>query len=518
MQVVVQSHWRFPSADGPSAVILIPNSWDDFGYRTSYDLWVRTHDNHQPTEIGRVKVAHANQEPGPSPLLPGTYPSLLSVEDGRWFSVGQEDVYYEKIRKLGALSTVVYGLLNDLAFTSNRETLPQWSGERLDTAGSYQVTAVSLLRSVNEQTVRGQFYRITTGGPRLTRYQFDFTPEQGASPLEFRVRPHSNPPSNIHVIIGRNGVGKTRLLQNLAQAVAHPERPENVGSVDFIPSGYAADDHGFVNVVSVTFSAFDRLNQVALPGARAAAATHVHVGLQWGAPGGMEDGLVRIFIKSLKEVLASQQVTLWFRCFAVLARDRHFAEIPVQRLAVEWMTSDIEGKEVKEHELGASFGELSSGHAIALLTITKLVEHVAERSIVLIDEPESHLHPPLLSSLIRTISFLLAERNGFALIATHSPVVLQEVPRSCVFKLSRNGNVLKARPPRIETYGENVGVLTHEIFGLEVMESGFYSELSKAVEVFETYEEVLEYFGRQLGDEARLLVQILLTEKGNEGK
>ncbi len=40
---------------------------------------------------------------------------------------------------------------------------------------------------------------------------------------------------------------------------------------------------------------------------------------------------------------------------------------------------------------------MSSGHAIVLLTVTKLVARVEEKTLVLIDEPESHLHPPLLS-------------------------------------------------------------------------------------------------------------------------
>jgi predicted ATP-dependent endonuclease of OLD family len=78
------------------------------------------------------------------------------------------------------------------------------------------------------------------------------------------------------------------------------------------------------------------------------------------------------------------------------------------------------------------FGALSTGHKIVLLTITRLVETVDERSIVLFDEPEAHLHPPLLSALIRALSELLISRNGVAIVATHSPVVLQEVPRTCV--------------------------------------------------------------------------------------
>lgn len=59
------------------------------------------------------------------------------------------------------------------------------------------------------------------------------------------------------------------------------------------------------------------------------------------------------------------------------------------------------------------------------------------KTLVLIDEPESHLHPPLLSAFIRALSDLLLDRNGLSIIATHSPVVLQEVPKRCVWKINR---------------------------------------------------------------------------------
>ncbi|MEJ8641145.1 AAA family ATPase [Streptomyces sp. MS1.HAVA.3] len=163
------------------------------------------------------------------------------------------------------------------------------------------------------------------------------------------------------------------------------------------------------------------------------------------------------------------------------------------------------------------FSSLSSGHAIVLLTITRLVETVAERSLVLLDEPEAHLHPPLLASFIRALSELLTDRNAVALLSTHSPVVLQEVPRSCVWKVSRRSR-LQPQRPSIETYGENIGVLTHEIFGLEVRQSGFHAEIEKVVSELGTYEEVLTHFGGQLGGEAKGLVRILLAYQASQGR
>ena len=159
------------------------------------------------------------------------------------------------------------------------------------------------------------------------------------------------------------------------------------------------------------------------------------------------------------------------------------------------------------------FRGLSSGHKIVLLTVTRLVESVEERTLVLIDEPEAHLHPPLLSAFIRALSGLLINRNGVAIIATHSPVVLQEVPRECVWRLRRSGDAVAAERPQIETFGENVGTLTHEVFGLEVTDSGFHRMIADAVSVHRSYDEVLAAFNGSIGSEGRALVQALLAAR-----
>ena len=160
-----------------------------------------------------------------------------------------------------------------------------------------------------------------------------------------------------------------------------------------------------------------------------------------------------------------------------------------------------------------TFKRLSSGHKIVLLTITRLVETLQERSLVLIDEPEAHLHPPLLSAFIRALSELLNSTNGVAIIATHSPVILQEAPKSCVWKLRRAGAEAIADRLEIESFGENVGVLTNEIFGLEIAKSGFYKLLNKAIEVNDNYEEVVDHFNDQLGMEARAIVMSIYSNK-----
>lgn len=106
----------------------------------------------------------------------------------------------------------------------------------------------------------------------------------------------------------------------------------------------------------------------------------------------------------------------------------------------------------------------------------------------MIDEPESHLHPPLLSAFTRALSDLLTNRNAVAIIATHS-VVLQEVPKSCVSVISRTRLVATVEPPEFETFAENVGTLTRHVFGLEVNKSDFHELLARAVSSGMTFDE-----------------------------
>jgi predicted ATP-dependent endonuclease of OLD family len=148
-----------------------------------------------------------------------------------------------------------------------------------------------------------------------------------------------------------------------------------------------------------------------------------------------------------------------------------------------------------------------------LLIVTRLVGTVEERTLVLIDEPEAHLHPPLLSAFVRTLSELLSNRNGVAVIATHSPVVLQEVPKSCVWKIRRNGTSIVAERPEIETFGENVGILTREVFGLEVTHSGFHKLLYDAVVETGDFDDAVHRFGGELGGEAKAILRRLVAAR-----
>ena len=56
-------------------------------------------------------------------------------------------------------------------------------------------------------------------------------------------------------------------------------------------------------------------------------------------------------------------------------------------------------------------------------------------------------------------------------------------------------------------------MLTREVFGLQVRESGFYRMLRDAVDKCGSYEDVLAKFDGQLGGEAKAIVRALFASK-----
>jgi hypothetical protein len=244
----------------------------------------------------------------------------------------------------------------------------------------------------------------------------------------------------------------------------------------------------------VTFSAFGSFQPVSNQRDRSSAVLFSYVGLKRigtsttgkPLPPKTPEQLSVEFGDSVLLCRQGARTDRWRRALETLEADPIFRDAEIASLA------SVEGDDELKAAAKTLFQRLSSGHKIVLLTVTRLVQSVEEKTLVLIDEPEAHLHPPLLAAFVRALSDLLINRNGVAIIAKHSPVVLQEVPRSCVWKIRRAGSRVVAERSDIETFGENVGVLTREVLGLEVTRSGFHKMLRDAVAETPDFDAIVE--------------------------
>ena len=459
--------------------------------------------------LGSVKIGFRGQTETTT-----TYSTLgqgFSSLSADYFSVGVDVDYYLTLFR-DCSSTFVAEYLAALRDVAHDQQI-------LGLARSEPVFRTSLLRSLNINTINDQFARVLLGGVPLTDYSFRFT--QDASDrlaeyqLDFVVKAHSTPTTNIHAIIGRNGVGKTTLLNNMTKAIIDADCDDCRFEIhqwftyEPIAKGY------FSGLVSVSFSAFDPFDPPEEQPDPSKGTCYFYVGLKSiaddsGALLKSQRDLADEFVESLSLCLSEKsRGSRWLEAIRNLKSDDNFAEMNLVQLF------DL-GREALGEAARSFLKRMSSGHAIVLLTITKLVARVDEKTLVLFDEPESHLHPPLLSALIRSLSGLLSSRNAIAIIATHSPVVLQEIPKSCVWKITRSGLSSEWRRPEVETFGENVGTLTREVFGLEVAKSGFNALLLSEAERATTYEQVIEAFNGQLGFEGRAILRSLMHRTGRQ--
>lgn len=157
------------------------------------------------------------------------------------------------------------------------------------------VTGKSLLRNVSRATVRNQFNRLALGGARLSAYEFSYSypvPRNGSGRgnrpyLTFSVVPESQPLTNVHVIIGRNGVGKSRLLNPIENALIGPDSADH-GMIDFVAAGGRGGTRVsqqfasliFADLVSVAFSAFDDFEPIRSGQDRSRELVYTYVGLK----------------------------------------------------------------------------------------------------------------------------------------------------------------------------------------------------------------------------------------------
>lgn len=475
--------WPMPESS-TSVLYLRKDNWDDFGFQTLYEL--RLFDSEgQMYDLGYCKIATIEGEEASLPDECDSLPNNL-------FSLGQSTEYYEIMHSINPkLRDYLLEELNDVVNNS----------ELRNSIQELKIFRISFLRGTSITTIKEQYRRILSGGETKINYNFEYELYENNTSegykLSFSVEPNSTPPSNVHVLIGSNGIGKTYLLKNMVKSLINEDNEKGEFK--------QLSNNKFSGVVSVSYSAFDSFK----PYKSRNGFPYSYLGLKKDASNNISlkniDDLAEDFYESLNFCFNVGRKETWLKSIKLLESDLTLS-------GTIFFTLDIVSDENKQIILD-NFRRLSSGHAIILLTITRLIEKVEEKTLVILDEPESHLHPPLVATFIRILSNILREKNAVAIIATHTPIILQEVSKNCVWKISRFGSSCNVERSRVETYGETIEKLTHEIFNLEIKKTGFYKDLSDDVNNNMTYENIISKYNNQLGFEARLLLRTLINNR-----
>lgn len=109
--------------------------------------------------------------------------------------------------------------------------------------------------------------------------------------------------------------------------------------------------------------------------------------------------------------------------------------------------------------------ELSSGEYAMLRFAAQAAAAIEQGSLLLLDEPETHLHPNFVSDLMEILDNLLQSTRSVAIIATHSAYVVRETPRERVNILTLEDREIRIDTPRMQTFGATVDSISQFVFG-----------------------------------------------------
>lgn len=519
--------------------ILAQDNWNDYSFQTLYHLsHIETKDGkREESIIGPVKILKYGQS---------TQDGLLINKDffqlgDEFCSVGDSLDYYERLRALGVLGAEILKRLNDVVLFPNLvdkfKDEVGWKKslfrEMRDAGVSYRYIATGIVQGhYSSEPVDQQPFSFQMPG-WLDEIKIDTR----AGEVDLYDEPLL--PDRVNVLVGRNGSGKSTLLSRLAR-IAFASTTERAAPPlsdlgRMLPAGV-----GFPRVITIAFSAFDNFK---LPGSDARNIAQIAKDMQRGIGRFSYIGLRDFYAEaqvSISELPSSEmgkgtidndrvsQTRLKSISDLVNDFDNYRSKIleddsrktilyqALKKLKVGLVSEDYTDSPIDATADAAStwFRQLSTGHKITILVIFGLVARLDNRSLVLIDEPESHLHPPLLSAMMHALRLILRRFESFALVATHSPVVVQECLAKHVHIIRREGDLVSIRPVKSETFGESIGLITAQVFGMESNATDFHEVLSRLIAKHKSLEKIEKLFLDELmSNQARAYVITKLSSE-----
>ena len=527
------------------------DNWNDYHFQTLYHLYHRqTDSNSSPMMIGSVKILRRGQTESDGIQI--NHPFEYLDED--FCSVGASLDYYQRLNEISRNERdEILSALRDVVVQ------PELQAEFCDEPG----WSTSLFRgnpnpddflADASAILTGNFSALSDIGEsisfRPTNWSTDLMIEFDAPELPISFSDHSTEdmrplPRRIIAIIGRNGSGKSTLLSRIARVAFSSPSDRMQPAIQALGS-FEPGSVGFIKIIAISYSAFDNF---IVPGLYESELRQIANDIDEGSGRYIYAGL-RDIVAEVREDLASAEsrqlpdderaqlaaddlrTTTRLKSLGQLADefqrlinqindndDNELLNAALEPLFADPSFSDVENREIIELLGGDPRKEFlgwSTGHKIVLHVIASLVAHTTRRSLILFDEPEMHLHPPLIAALMHAFRIVLEKKDALAIVATHSPIVLQETLARHVRIVRRNGQNFEVLTPGIETFGENIGILTYDTFGLTAASTDFHKILDQLIVLSSDVDEINELFTPRLSGQALAYVMEGLARKARQ--
>lgn len=452
----------------PPYFILRYNSWDDYGRQTTFNL-TYIDSKRQYHSIGKVKIMH-EEEPTTIKFIPKSFSELSD----KFCSLGQSIGYYEELKyHLPNNYQEVLEALNDAAFLNGVQ-------DRFE--NNYNFTR-SLLRSSEAEKALYEAKKRLLGHSIDSNFTFTYNCQvknaNGKHTVNFNFGDKDDLPNRIIAFIGKNGTGKTQVLSHLALDLSGQSKKILKEDV-FTPKRPL-----FSKIITVSYSIFDNFTR---PKSNKQF-SYVYCGLK--------DLNGRLLTSN--KLINNYQISVE-KIKEDYNKGRYWYDILKTILGEE--TTGYFYEEIFENENYQIVDNktekiLSSGQSFLMYVITEVIANIKPDSLILFDEPEMHLHPNAIANLIRMLDKLLNRFDSYAIIATHSPIIIQEIPSNYVTVFDREGNTPMTYKLGFECFGENIDFLTQEVFKTKDVNGNYKEVLLKLSKKF-SYDEVLNLFDNKL--------------------
>ena len=432
--------------------------WDDYGHKTSFDLQYIDQGGYS-SSVGRVKICKKNENKTLD-VIPKSFTSL----DLDYCSLGQETSYYSKIKRiLGEDAISFLYAMKDAAIFS------RISDDFINDRGFRH----SLLRDNSADTALNLGRFVLAGFDPNDRVNFTYKTQLAYAPdFDFNIKfdfgkiNQEDNYNRVIAIIGENGVGKTSLLSNLAESIAKQQKN------CFLPH-YPL----FTKVVAASYSMFDRFYDI-----DARAFNFEYCGMHNNKGGLMEPEQLKA-----RHIYNAETIN-------ALNRGRSLKKFLDNILPNDMLEGLFEDDfEFKYDAYEDYYGKMSSGQTMLTNLIIDITANVRSNCLIMIDEPEVHLHPNAITQIINVVNLVCERFSSCCIMATHSPLVIQSLLSRNVLIMERDIDGMPVvRQMRVESLGENLTTINEEVFSNGQSDKYYRRLIEKAVKGKKSTDEVLK--------------------------
>lgn len=455
----------------PCFVLAFNQGWDDSGVSSWFDMFWHSEDG-KAEHLGHVKIIHKTRmenqwEEGKKYKTADYLPSDFSTLEGIGVSLGQSQKYYDNLKKIfpNDYRDVLWALQDCAIYPMCEEEYnehPQFHSLIRDNAGRILREEKFIIEGLSPE----EWYK----------FSFSYNPGYGDEnlTLSFSFSQEISFSNRVYAVIGENGVGKTQFMTQFPMQYAK----KNVMAFQpHLPI--------FSKVITVSTCLYDDIKE---PLANDLF-NYSFCGIRWKE---LEDGTNRTntiqnhLATALKEIERLDNVRQTQNILKSLLPNR-IDDTMFYEKKIEKRSTILFNKE-KFLELITT---ASSGECNLLISFCDILAQIRYDTLLLWDEPETHLHPRAVTLLMNALYELLDSFKSYAIITTHSPLIIREILAENVYIIKRDGNNPICGKICRESFGGSIDDLTEDIFGTATTKSYYHHHIAKMASRMMSYEEIM---------------------------